>query len=79
MKYLTDGARHLICSPYSLANLHEMALQLNIKKCWFHGGNFPHYDIPKKRIEEIESQCEIITSQEIVKIIKEYMPIKSNR
>lgn len=73
MKYLTDGARHLICSPYSLDNLHEMAIQLGIKRCWYHDGNHPHYDLPKKRIEEIEAQCEIITSQELVKIIKEYI------
>ena len=31
LEYLTDGARHLICQPYSIENLHEMARQLNIK------------------------------------------------
>jgi hypothetical protein len=25
MDYLTDGARHLICVPYSKENLHAMA------------------------------------------------------
>lgn len=69
MIYLTDGKRHLICLPYSIENLHIMANELNIKKCWFHKN---HYDIPKKRITEIESKCEIVSSKEIVKIIKLY-------
>jgi len=66
MKYLTDGKRHLICLPYSIENLHLMAKQLNIKRCWFHKN---HYDIPKKRISEIESKCELISSKELVRII----------
>lgn len=71
MKYLTDRARHLICVPYSIGNLHKMAADLGIKRCWFHNAKYPHYDIPKRRIEEIEAKCEIVTSIEIVKIIKE--------
>jgi FMN phosphatase YigB (HAD superfamily) len=68
MEFLTDRKRHLICLPYSLENLHKMAKQLGIKRCWFHRN---HYDIPKLRIEEIESKCTIISSKEIVKIINE--------
>lgn len=67
MRYLTDGKRHLICLPYSEANLHKMALDLGIKRCWFHKN---HYDIPKKQIKEIEQKCEIISTKDIVKIIK---------
>ena len=44
-----------------------MAESLGIKKCWFHKN---HYDIPKKRIGEIMSKCEVISSKEIVMIIK---------
>lgn len=66
MKYYTDGKRHLVCVPYSISNLHKMARDLNIKGCWFHKD---HYDIPKRRIKEIESQCKIVSSKEIVKII----------
>jgi len=68
MVYLCDNQRHLICFPYSLENLHTMASDLNIKRCWFHKN---HYDIPKKRIQEIKSKCNIISSREILKIIKE--------
>jgi len=68
MKYYCDESRHLVCVPYTLENLHKMAEDLKIKKCWFHKN---HYDIPKKRIEEIKQQCEVITSKEIVKIINE--------
>lgn len=67
MRYLADRQRHLICEPYSIENLHKMASDLGIKRCWFHKN---HYDIPKKRIEEIEAQCEIISSKEVVAIIK---------
>jgi Protein of unknown function (DUF4031) len=64
LEYLTDGKRHLICVPYSKENLHQMAEELGIKKCWFHGGN--HYDIPKRRIAEIEAKCRMVDSREIV-------------
>ena len=72
MEFLTDGYRHLICLPYSINNLHEMANELNIKRCWFHNN---HYDIPKRRITEIEQKCRIVTSKEIVKIINEEVNI----
>lgn len=67
MTFYCDNKRHLVCVPYSLENLHRMAEILGIHRCWFHKN---HYDIPKKRIEEIQSKCVIIPSREIVKIIK---------
>lgn len=67
MKYLTDGKRHLICLPYSINNLHQMAKELNIKNCWFHKD---HYDIPKRRMKEIEEQCDLISTKDILRIIK---------
>lgn len=66
MKYLTDGRRHIITYPYSIENLHTMADDLDIKRCWFHKN---HYDIPKRRITEIESKCELIDSKTLVRII----------
>lgn len=44
-----------------------MASNLNIKRCWFHND---HYDIPVNRIQDITEKCTVITSKEIVKIIK---------
>ena len=67
MIYLTDNKRHLICVPYSIENLHKMAEDLNIHRCWFHKD---HYDIPKNRIEEITVKCKIVTSKEIVRIAR---------
>jgi hypothetical protein len=67
MKYYTDGKRHLVCVPYSIANLHAMADELNIKRCWFHKD---HYDIPKRRIEEIEARCQLVSSKTIIMIIQ---------
>jgi len=68
MKYYCDDSRHLVCVPYSIDNLHRMAKDLYIKQCWFHK---THYDIPKKRISEIQCKCDIISSKEILAIIKD--------
>lgn len=65
--YVTDGKRHLVCIPYSVENLHEMAADLGIGRHWFHKN---HYDIPKKRIDEISSKCTFVSSKDIVKIIR---------
>lgn len=70
MIYLCDDLRHLVCHPYSVENLHKMAEDLNIKRCWFHSKkDYWHYDIPKRRIEEIQSKCQIITPQELLQVI----------
>lgn len=66
--YLCDEKRHLICVPYSIENLHIMAQDLDIKRCWFHNGD--HYDIPQRRIEEIKLKCRLVTSKQIVEVIK---------
>lgn len=71
MEYFCDNKRHLICTPYSIENLHLMAIDLGIAKHWYHPGKFPHYDIPKKRIEEITKRCTVVSSKKIVKLIKE--------
>lgn len=44
-----------------------MALSLDIKKCWFHKD---HYDIPKRRISEIEAKCLKVHPKIILAIIK---------
>ena len=67
IRYVCDNNRHLICVPYSLDNLHLMAQALNLKRCWFHKN---HYDIPVRRIEEIQNKCQIVSSKEIVEIIR---------
>ena len=67
MEYLCDTKRHLICFPSSIEGLHNMASSLNIKRCWFHKN---HYDIPKRRIDESQKLCRIISTKEIVHIIK---------
>ena len=72
-EYLTlysDNQRHLICEPYSIKNLHIMANLLGIKHCWFHAKPYPHYDIPKRRIKEIQEQTQIISPRDIIQIIK---------
>ena len=71
MKYYCDSMRHLVCVPYTDENLHQMALDLGIKRCWFHSSaSYKHYDIPKKRVEEIASKCEVVTPRRILEIVK---------
>lgn len=70
LRYLCDNARHMVCEPFSLPNLHRMAAALGLKKAWFHTGKFPHYDMPKKRIEELTAQSERVTQKQILAIIK---------
>lgn len=71
MKYLCDRKRHLICIPYSVDNLHRMADELGINRCWFHPTNgLAHYDMPKSRIAEITAKCQVVSSRDIVRIIK---------
>lgn len=65
--YYCDSMRHLICVPYSIDNLHLMAEDLDIKRCWF---DKDHYDIPKRRIEEIHSKCFVVSPRVILEIIK---------
>lgn len=66
MVYYYDRMRHLVCIPYSVENLHKMAEDLNIKRCWFHKN---HYDIPKRRIDEIASKATKLSLREIYNII----------
>ena len=70
MEYYCDHSRHLICVPYTIDNLHAMAKDLGIKRCWFHNAKFPHYDIPKRRVAEIQMKCHIITPKKLLQLIK---------
>lgn len=71
LTYFCDGERHLVCQPYSLPNLHVMAGRLGLKRHWYHGGRSPHYDIPKRRREEIMGKCVVLTTREILALIKD--------
>jgi hypothetical protein len=71
VKFYCDDLRHLVCVPYSVENLHKMADELNIKRCWFHSkSKYPHYDIPKRRIAEIQAKCEVVDAKVILAIIR---------
>ena len=67
LTYYTDGpGRHLVCVPYSIANLHRMAYDLGIKNHWFHRD---HYDVPKLQIERVGKRCVQVRSRDIYAII----------
>ena len=76
IKYYCDNKRHLVCVPYSIDNLHKMAEDLKIGSHFYHKGkrNLPHYDIPAKRIKEIQAKCIIVSPKVIVNIIKGKLP-----
>lgn len=59
--------------PYSVENLHKMAEDLKINRCFFEVSRVfkhAHYDIPKRRIKEITEKCTVVTKEEIIQIIK---------
>lgn len=71
LQFFCDDERHLVCVPYSVENLHITAEMLSIKRCWFHASSvYPHYDIPKRRIESIKKLCNVVLTREILAIIK---------
>ena len=71
MRYFCDDARHIVCVPYTVANLHLMAADLNLKRCWFHASaQYPHYDMPKRRIKELTARCEVVSTRVILAIVK---------
>jgi hypothetical protein len=58
-----------VCLPYSIANLHRMATELGIKRCWFHASaKYPHYNIPQRRIQDISAHCTIVPTRVILNI-----------
>jgi hypothetical protein len=67
LRFYCDRRRHMVCVPYSIENLHRMAAELLLKRCWFHRD---HYDMPKRRIAELTPRCILVRSADIVRIIK---------
>jgi hypothetical protein len=47
-----------------------MADALGIGRYWYHATPYPHYDIPKRRIDEIEAVCKIVSPKDIVRICR---------
>ena len=71
LRYFCDDHRHIVCVPYTEENLHEMARDLEIPKCWFHSrASYMHYDMPSRRIAEITAKCELVSSRVILSIVK---------
>lgn len=70
MRYLRDNMRHLICEPYSIDGLHAMARDLGLKRCWYHAGRHPHYDIPLCRAADIAERSELVSAKVIFSTIR---------
>lgn len=70
-RYFTDGAaRHLVCWPFSIDALHDMARELGVRRCWYHAGRFPHYDVPKMRVGKLGDRVETISTRALLAIVK---------
>jgi hypothetical protein len=74
MQYFSDKHRHLVCYPFSVGGLHAMAAELKISRSWFHSGRHPHYDIPKKRLQEIAARTEVVSGRVILRITLGLLP-----
>ncbi len=71
LTYFCDAARHLVCLPYTVESLHQMAAELGLSRWWFHrGASYAHYDIPKRRVAEISAKCTVVSSRVILAIVK---------
>ena len=62
----TDGI-HII-SDESLDELHEWCAAQEIGRHFFHRGRWPHYDIPKRRIDE-HFPAEKVTTRKLIEIL----------
>lgn len=67
LRYFIDSWGHLVCLPYSVENLHRMAQDLGINRCWFHRD---HYDTPRKKYTEIALRCEHVRPRDTLAIIR---------
>lgn len=71
VRFYHDAMRHLVCVPFSVENLHTMARELGIRRCWFHASkDHPHYDVPKRRVATIDQRSTLVTPREIIAIMK---------
>lgn len=72
MRFYCDEGRHLVCMPYSVDALHEMAAELGIHRRWFHRSKhgLHHYDIPRRRVQEIKERCTVVSSEKVVDICR---------
>lgn len=68
MIVLADDARHLVCLPYTVDDLHRMAEHLGIGRHFYHASPFPHYDIPVRRQAEIVVMARSVSSKDIVRL-----------
>jgi hypothetical protein len=52
----------------SVEELHGFALQIGIRRCWFHRGRFLHYDVTgEQRDRAIAAGARAVTSRELVR------------
>lgn len=73
--YYCDDHRHLVCIPYTVEALHEMAEDLDIHRCWFHGSaKWVHYDIPKRRIAEVmaDPRVTVLSQVGLLRMIRDF-------
>lgn len=66
-----DIQRHLVCVPYSAANMHAMAATLGIGRHWYHAHpKHPHYDIPKRRQRVVWERGIMVSPRTILRITR---------
>jgi hypothetical protein len=69
LEFFHDNQRHLVCTPFSVENLHLMAAELGIKRCHFHRGRHPHYGIPLFMLGDVIKKSILVSPREIHRII----------
>lgn len=67
---LSDHKRHLVCLPYDVLDLHRLAEILGIGEHFFHRKPYPHYDIPARRVAEIQARTLVVRPRDIVMVCR---------
>ena len=63
----------------NLAELHQFAAKLKLKREWFQNKRIPHYDITEsKRLKAIELGAIAISTKEMVRRVRETLAIKDH-
>ena len=64
---------HMASDDADLAELHQMAKAIGLRRDWLHDGSIPHYDLtPSKRLMAIKLGAVPIDTTDMVRLMQAY-------
>lgn len=71
LEYYCDNQGHLVCLPYTIDNLHQMANELGLDQSHFKSHpKHAHYLISDNQKDTIMPQCHLVSSKHIIYIVR---------